>query len=133
VKHTNWLRQHTAPYFVSASEKLATLFAGVTIKGMTISAPGFYGPQGRVLRLPLADPQLNDSIESFRFNGQCITNFEMESSAIAGLSKLMGHEAGTICCIIANRVGLTALTDYQPSVQKMVELALEKLSTANLA
>jgi uridine phosphorylase len=126
--HTHWSKQHTAPYFVRASEKLAQLFAGVTVPGMTISAPGFYGPQGRVLRLPLANPQINELIESFRFDNQCITNFEMESSAIAGLAQLLGHDAGTVCCIIANRVGLTALTDYQPRVQEMIEIALDKLT-----
>jgi len=128
VQHVGWGKQHTAPYFTAASDKLSKHFADSTVPGITISAPGFYGPQGRVLRLPLADAKMNDKIESFRFNNQCITNFEMESSAIAGLAKLQGHEAATICCIIANRVGLTALTDYQPNVQKMVEMALEKLS-----
>ncbi|MDR3134327.1 MAG: nucleoside phosphorylase [Prevotellaceae bacterium] len=128
VTHTNWGKQHTAPYFVRASEKLAQLFSDVSVEGMTISAPGFYGPQGRVLRLPLANPQINERIESFRFDNRCITNFEMESSAIAGLAKLLGHEAGTACCIIANRVGLTALTDYRPAVKKMIETALEKLA-----
>ncbi|MDR2801796.1 MAG: nucleoside phosphorylase [Prevotellaceae bacterium] len=128
VAHTQWNKQHTAPYFVRASEKLTQLFSDVTVEGMTISAPGFYGPQGRVLRLPLANPQINERIESFRFDDRCITNFEMESSAIAGLAKLLGHEAGTICCIIANRIGLTALTDYKTAVQKMIEMALEKLT-----
>ncbi|MDR3350645.1 MAG: nucleoside phosphorylase [Prevotellaceae bacterium] len=128
VAHTHWNKQHTAPYFVQASEKLAQLFSDVAVAGMTISAPGFYGPQGRVLRLPLADPQLNERIQSFRFDNRCITNFEMESSAIAGLAKLLGHEAATVCCIIANRAGLTALTDYKPAVRKMIETALEKLA-----
>jgi uridine phosphorylase len=127
VKHMHWHAQLPAPYFVEASTKLGALFADVTVPGITISAPGFYGPQGRVLRLPLVDPEMNERIESFRYNNKSITNFEMESSAIAGLAKLMGHEAGTICCIIANRVGLTALTDYKPHVQKMVAMALDKL------
>jgi uridine phosphorylase len=128
IMHTHWSKQHTAPYFVRASEKLAQLFSDVSVAGMTISAPGFYGPQGRVLRLPLANPQINERIESFRFDNQCITNFEMESSAIAGLARLLGHEAGTVCCIIANRVGLTALTDYKPRVQQMIEIALDTLT-----
>ena len=99
IEHTHWSKQHTSPYFVRASEKLAQLFSDVSVPGMTISAPGFYGPQGRVLRLPLANPQINELIESFRFNDQCITNFEMESSAIAGLAQLLRHDAGTVCCI----------------------------------
>jgi len=129
VEHMQWSHQHTAPYFVAASDKLINLFADTTISGITISAPGFYGPQGRVLRLPLADPKLNEHIENFRYKERCITNFEMESSAISGLAKLMGHDAGTICCIIANRVGLSALTDYKPKVTQMIEMALDKLAT----
>ncbi len=127
VRHMDWSPRLPAPYFVAASEKLAALFADATVPGMTVSAPGFYGPQGRVLRLPLANPKMNEKIERFRYQQQCITNFEMESSAIAGLAQLMGHEAGTVCCIIANRVGLTALADYRPAMQKMIALALEKL------
>ncbi|MDR1405648.1 MAG: nucleoside phosphorylase [Prevotellaceae bacterium] len=130
VAHTHWSARHTAPYFVRASDRLVQLFSDATVEGMTVSAPGFYGPQGRVLRLPLAHPQINERIESFRFDNRCIMNFEMESSAIAGLARLLGHDAGTVCCIIANRVGLTALADYRPDVQKMIEMALEKLSSA---
>jgi uridine phosphorylase len=98
-----------------------------TIEGVTISAPGFYGPQGRVLRLPLADAELNEKIESFRYNGRKITNFEMESSAIAGLSKLLGHQAVTMCAIIANRVTKTAFDDYKPSIKTLVEKVLESI------
>ena len=104
-KHTDWGKQLTSPYVVDCSELLLKkMHRNDTIAGVTISAPGFYGPQGRVLRLPLADPQLNEKIESFAFEGHKITNFEMECSAIYGLSKLLGHEALTICLIIANRV-----------------------------
>ncbi|MDR1680603.1 MAG: nucleoside phosphorylase [Prevotellaceae bacterium] len=127
VEHMHWNPQLAAPYFIPASDRLAALFAGDTIRGITISAPGFYGPQGRVLRLPLADAQMNDRIEQFSFRDRRITNFEMESSALAGLAKLLGHEAGTICCIIANRVTKTALPDYHAHVRRMVEMALEKL------
>jgi uridine phosphorylase len=128
VQHMQWNQQLTAPYFVAASEKLIRLFADATVPGITISAPGFYGPQGRVLRLPLADEKMNDRIETFRYANRRITNFEMESSALAGLAVLLGHEAATVCCIIANRVAKTALPDYHPAVRRMVETALEKLT-----
>lgn len=127
IKHMNWLKQLAAPYFVESSEMLINLFGDNVLHGMTISSPGFYGPQGRVVRIPLADPKQNEKIESFLYQGRQITNFEMESSALAGLSKLLGHEASTICTIIANRENKTANSDYQPYVRKMVEMALDKL------
>ena len=128
LKHTNWNAQCAKPYFTYSSERLVRLFESYTIKGVTISAPGFYGPQGRVLRLPLADAHLNEKIESFNFNGRRITNFEMESSAINGLSKLMGHDSVTICAIIANRVIKDATKDYQPAIKNLIEQTLIKLT-----
>jgi uridine phosphorylase len=98
-----------------------------TYAGVNISAPGFYGPQGRVLRLPIADAELNDKIESFDYEGMQITNFEMESSAIYGLAALLGHEALTICLIIANRVTKDAAKDYHPRMRQLVEYVLYKL------
>ncbi len=103
VKHVSWDRHLPDPYFVRASQKLIDRFADSTIKGVTISASGFYGPQGRVLRIPLAMANMLDDFESFRFGGYRITNFEMEGSALAGLSAHLGHDAGTVCCVIANR------------------------------
>ncbi len=128
LKHTDWNAQCAKPYFTYSSERLVKLFESFTIKGVTISAPGFYGPQGRVLRLPLADAHLNEKIESFSFNGKRITNFEMESSAINGLSKLMGHDSVTICAIIANRVIKDATKDYQPAIKNLIEQTLIKLT-----
>jgi len=128
LKHTNWNSQCAKPYFTKSSDRLVKLFESFTIKGLTISAPGFYGPQGRVLRLPLADPNLNEKIESFRYNGKKIANFEMESSAINGLSKLMGHESVTICTIIANRVIKDATKDYKPAIKNLIEQTLNKIS-----
>lgn len=127
VKHMNWLEQLPAPYFIESSEMLVELFGNSVEHGMTISCPGFYGPQGRVVRIPLADPKQNEKIESFSYDGKRITNFEMESSALAGLSKLLGHEASTICTIIANRDSKTANSNYQPYVNQMIEMALSKL------
>ncbi len=128
LKHTGWNAQCAKPYFTYSSEKLVKLFESYTIKGVTISAPGFYGPQGRVLRLPLADAHLNEKIESFSYNGRRITNFEMESSAINGLSKLLGHDSVTICAIIANRVIKDATKDYKPAIMSLIEQTLVKLT-----
>jgi uridine phosphorylase len=129
-KHTNWNKQLTSPYVVDCSDDLLKKIQGEdTIAGVTISAPGFYGPQGRVLRLPLADAHLNEKIESFAFKGQCITNFEMECSAIYGLSKLMGHEALTICLIIANRLKKEANSSYHTAMETLVRMVLDRLTS----
>lgn len=128
--HTGWNKQLTSPYVVDCSKKLLDkIHAGRTVAGVTISAPGFYGPQGRVLRLPLADPNLNEKIESFEYNGHRITNFEMECSAIYGLSKLLMHEALTVCLIIANRVKKDANANYHHSIETLIELVLERLTS----
>lgn len=126
-EQTQWNAQLPKPYFVHSSKHLAELFSSFTMPGCTISAPGFYGPQGRVLRLPLADPDINKKIESFEFNGTKVTNFEMESSALAGLAQLLGHDATTICTIIANRVNKTALSDYDSEVRDMITKTLNLL------
>jgi len=126
---TDWNKSLPTFYIVDSSEKLRSKFSDeIFINGVTISAPGFYGPQGRVLRLPLAAPQLNKQIEEFRFNEHKITNFEMESSAIYGLSKMLGHEALTICLIIANRVVLTANENYHDEMKRLITLVLERLT-----
>jgi len=127
VEHMDWSEQLAKPYFVPASEMFVNLFGKDVLHGVTISAPGFYGPQGRVVRLGLADPDLLTKIESFRYNNLKITNFEMEGSAIAGLSLLLGHQAATICTIIANRYLKDMNTNYKDAVKKMIEKALEKL------
>jgi len=128
VKHFDWPKNLPTPYFAKASDRMVKLFEKDTIKGVTISASGFYGPQGRVLRLPLAMPDMVSKFESFRFNGDRITNFEMEGSAIAGLCALLGHDAATVCCIIANRHLHESQPDYKPYIKKLVTLALEKLT-----
>ena len=132
-KHTGWLDVLPSPYFVKASPKIINLFKDVTIKGVTISACGFYGPQGRVVRVPLAMPNMLEDIESFRFSDSGedyrITNFEMESSPLAGLAAHLGHNASTVCCIIANRYLQSSNPDYKPAVRKLVELAVDRMST----
>lgn len=127
VEHVHWDSHLPAPYFVKASDKIIKKFEDCTVKGVTISAPGFYGPQGRVVRLGLAMPAMLEDVETFRFGDYRITNFEMESSALAGLAKKLGHNAGTVCCAIANRYLKNSDVDYKPRVAKLVELALERL------
>ena len=127
-EHVHWAKHLPDPYFVMASEKLIDKFADCTVKGMTISASGFYGPQGRILRMPLAMPDMLDDFESFEYEGRRITNFEMEGSAVAGIARHLGHNAGTVCCVIANRHIGSSNPDYKPQVRKLVELCLQKLS-----
>lgn len=129
MKHMNWPKYLPTPYFVSASQKLIDLFADSTVRGMTISSPGFYGPQGRVVRQGLAMPNMLEDIESFRYEDRKITNFEMEGSAIAGIAGHLGHEAITVCCAIAHRYLKDANTDYKPRVAQLVKLVLDKIST----
>lgn len=126
---TGWHDELPTPYVVDASDKLLSLFSEIKfVKGVNISAPGFYGPQGRVLRLPLAVPDLNDKLEDFTYGDLRITNYEMESSAIYGLSRMMGHEALTICLIIANRVTREANENYHPEMEKLIRVVLDKLT-----
>lgn len=126
---TKWDDSLPTPYVIDASQKLISRFIDDEfVKGATISAPGFYGPQGRVLRLPLAIPELNKQIEEFEFKGLKITNFEMECSAIYGLSKMLGHEALTICLIIANRVSLTANENYRDEMLRLIKKVLDRLT-----
>lgn len=127
AKHIDKNPRWPMPYFAKASDVLIKKFEDCTVKGMTISAPGFYGPQGRVLRMPLAKPDMVEKFESFRFGDYRITNFEMEGSAIAGIARHLGHEAGTVCCVIANRYLKTSNADYKPFVEKLVKLVLNKL------
>jgi uridine phosphorylase len=128
IKHTEWDELLPKPYFIDADKSLFELFRDYTMEGITISAPGFYAPQGRWVRLEPADKELNSKIESFRFGERRITNFEMEGSALAGLSALMGHRAATICTIIAQRVALDVETDYKLFVRNMIEMALDRLT-----
>ncbi|MCK5731311.1 MAG: nucleoside phosphorylase [Draconibacterium sp.] len=128
-KYTNWKDSLPTPYVVDASEKLLSIFNDAEFtKGVTISAPGFYGPQGRVLRLQLAMPELNRLVEEFTYDNLKITNFEMECSAIYGLSKMLGHEALTVCLIIANRVTLTANENYRNEMKRLIKIMLDRLT-----
>ena len=127
-QHMDWNPKIASPYFVKASPVILDKLADVTIKGVTISSPGFYGPQGRVVRLPLAMPDMLSRIESFRFDDYRITNFEMESAPLAGLAALLGHNAATVCCAIANRYLKSSNPDYKPQVRRLVELAVDRMT-----
>lgn len=127
-QHMAWNPRLASPYVVDNDRLLiGRIGRDDMLRGVTISANGFYGPQGRVLRIGLADPDINAKIESFRHGGRRITNYEMEGSAIAGLSALMGHHAMTVCCVIANRRVEAANTDYKPRVAELVRTVLERI------
>ena len=132
-KHMNWNPNLPSPYFVKASDKMINLMKDITVKGVTISAPGFYGPQGRVVRMPLAMPHMLEDIESFRFTegGEeyRITNFEMESSPLAGFAAHLGHNACTVCCAIANRYLKSSNPDYKPVIRQLLETSLDRMAS----
>ena len=116
------------PYVVAANPELVDRIArDDMMRGCTIAANGFYGPQGRVLRCDIAVPDINERISDFRYEGQRITNYEMEGSAIAGLSLLMGHKAMTVCCVIAQRKVEAANTDYKPRIKELAQTVLERI------
>lgn len=128
VRHTGWMRSWAAPYVVDADCELTDRIAGSDmVRGFTMAAVGFYAPQGRMIRVPLADPDLNAKIESFRYEGRPITNFEMESACLQGLARLLGHKAVTACCIIAERRLTKANTDYKPAVNGLVQAVLDRI------
>ena len=129
-KHVNWNPLLTSPYVVDCSDSLFEKIKGDEFSpGVTISAPGFYGPQGRILRLKTADPGINKKIESFSYNDSKIINYEMECSAIYGLSALMGHEALTVCLIIANRLKEEANNHYHDKMEKLIKLVLARITS----
>jgi uridine phosphorylase len=129
IEDTGWSARLTRPYVVTADDALTGILKNVNLhEGVTISAPGFYGPQGRVIRLPLQNPNINEKLSAFRYDGERITNYEMECSAIYGLSRLLGHKAATVCAIIANRKAGTSSRDYKPVVKGLVKYILDRLS-----
>ncbi|MDP1802716.1 MAG: nucleoside phosphorylase [Bacteroidota bacterium] len=128
IKHTNWQKNLPYPYCVAASNTLLNKFKDNIHVGITATAPGFYGPQGRQIRLRSSAPNLNELLTDFKLDQHRITNFEMETSALYGLGKLLGHECLTICVIIANRVRKEFTTDYKKSVEILIESCLNKIS-----
>ncbi|MDE6842846.1 MAG: nucleoside phosphorylase [Muribaculaceae bacterium] len=125
---TMWRPDWAAPYTVDAAPELVERIGRDDMRrGYTISAVGFYAPQGRMVRLRLADPDLNAKIEEFRYHGRPVTNFEMESGCLQGMAKMLGHKAMTVCCIIAERRATNANTDYKPSVRRLIETVLDRI------
>lgn len=130
VAHLGWKGNICIPhpYVVHADEKLVERIAGHDMmRGVTISCGGFYGPQGRSIRIPLADPEQNNKVESFSHEGRRITNYEMESSAIAGLSRLMHHHATTVCMVVANRWAGKATPNYQGKIDSLIQVVLDRI------
>ncbi len=130
LKQLDWKMDKLQPYVVSADKSLVDKIVGEgddVVRGVTIAANGFYGPQGRQLRLALKDPILNKKIQAFNHKGRVITNYEMESSTLAGLAGLMGHKAMTVCCIIAGRKAEKMNTDYKGSIEGLIDLVLERI------
>ena len=127
-KHMNWNELLGAPYVIDADKELIDrVAADDMVKGVTIACGGFFGPQGREMRIPLADPNQNQKIEDFEYNGYRITNFEMESSALAGLAKLMNHKAMTCCMVIANRRTKEVNASYKNSIEGLIERVLDRI------
>ena len=130
IKHTNWSDRKARPYIVKNSGSLEKkLLSDKVFAGVTATAGGFYGPQGRVLRLAIQDPKLNSKIDNFEYKGVKITNLEMETSAIYGLSKLLGHNACSMNAIIANRANGTFSEDPYKPVEELIIYTLDKLSS----
>lgn len=128
VNFIGYPKKAAVPYVVAAdSELVDRVAADDMMRGCTIAANGFYGPQGRVLRVDLAVPDINERITDFRYDGQRITNYEMEGSCIAGLALHMGHKAMTVCCVIAQRKAEAANTDYKPRIKELVRTVLERI------
>ena len=127
-KHMNWSPLLSAPYVIDGDKELVDRIAGKDmVRGITIACGGFFGPQGRELRIPLAEPHQNEKVESFVSGDLRITNFEMESSALAGLSALMGHKAMTCCMVIANRVAKEANANYKNSIDNLIIEVLDRI------
>lgn len=130
LEHMQWTGTQCIahPYCIdNNAELLEQIARDDMVRGVTIACGGFYGPQGRRLRIPLADPEQNAKIQAFRHNGLRFTNFEMESSAVAGLSALLGHRALTVCMVVANRKAKAANTDYKNSIDKLITTVLERI------
>lgn len=128
TEHMHWNPLLCAPYVIEADPELTARIAGDDmVHGITIACGGFYGPQGRRLRIPLADPDQNAKVESFEYDGLRITNFEMESSAVAGLSRLLGHKATTCCMVIANRVAKEANAGYKSTIDHLIKEVLDRI------
>ncbi len=127
IKQTNWPNELAKPYTAKCSDELAAKFDDDVLKGITVTAPGFYGPQGRTLRIPLKYKNLNKSISNFNYNGQRVATFEMETSALYGIGGALGHNMLTICVIIANRMAKVFSKDYKASTGLLIKYVLDRI------
>ncbi|MBP5797568.1 MAG: nucleoside phosphorylase [Bacteroidales bacterium] len=128
IEQMDYPKDLPMPYVVEGSKALMDRLGQGYFQGITATAPGFYGPQGRTLRMPLAYPENNHRIEAFHYQDWRVCNFEMESSALYGLGKMMGHNCLTICAVIANRVSEKFCTDYHPYINKLIKNTLDRIS-----
>ncbi|MCM8570086.1 nucleoside phosphorylase [Gramella jeungdoensis] len=129
IKHTGWASNKAMPYVVKGNEYLIDkLSSDSTIKGFTGTNIGFYGPQGRVLRAGIPDPDMNEKIASFNYKGHAITNLEMETSGIYGLSRLLGHRAVSMNVVLANRATGEFAENTKEPVDKLIEYSLERIA-----
>lgn len=126
TKHADWPKELSSPYIIKASDNLLSLFADLP-NGITATAPGFYGPQGRILRLKPSLTKLHEKMASFSFNEKKITNFEMETSALYYLGRTLGHNTLTICAIIGNRLNKKYSKDHKKPIEKIINLALSRI------
>lgn len=130
ISHMGWTGNmcQPFPYVIDADNEMTDRIARQDmVRGVTIACGGFFGPQGRQLRVPLADPRQNEKVETFEYDGWRITNFEMESSALAGLARLMGHKATTVCMVVANRLCKEANTNYKNTIDNLIQAVLERI------
>lgn len=127
IESTGWNDHFLHPYFIKGSEELIQKFEGGMVKGITATAPGFYGPQGRILRIGLADPDMMARIQSFSYMGDRIINFEMETAALYALGNLLGHHVVTVCAMVANRATNEYCVNHKPVIKKLIELVLESI------
>lgn len=128
TEHMNWNPQLGAPYVIDADHELTDRIAQTDmVRGVTVACGGFYGPQGRELRIPLADPTQNQKLVDFEYDGWKITNFEMESSALAGLCRLLGHHATTCCLVAANRLIKEANPNYKNTIDNLIKTVLDRI------
>ncbi|MBO7584682.1 MAG: nucleoside phosphorylase [Bacteroidales bacterium] len=127
MEHMGWTPRLATPYCVWSSKEILDRFEGCA-RGITMSAPGFYGPQGRSIRMGLTIPDFIPKLEQFEYRGVRMTNIEMENSAIVGIANMLGHHAATICCAIANRFRLESIPDYKPYIEKLIVYSLDSLT-----
>lgn len=128
VEQCQWPNRLNQPYLVKSGDQLLNKMGGIGHQGITITAPGFYAPQGRAIRLSPYDPNINERLRSFDLDGLEFINYEMETSALYGLAKLLGHQACTLCAVVANRYAKSFSDDYKPTIKKIIEHVLEQYS-----